>query len=419
MGTSVTSWAGTQALLLAVLAGATGCGGDPVQPAASVDPAPGTTPDAPSADPTDPASSENPDATEPDPLSGADQTQSSDVPVTSHAFLGFPEHAADAAQSPALLSETGAFVNVAALEASAGLIPYGVQTPLWSDGAHKRRWLSLPEGGRIGFDATGQWSFPEGTVFVKDFAMALDESRPDEVRHLETRFWIAARGGEFYGAVYKWDEDQKDAHLLLDGATEELSIAGTDGIVRTQTYSYPSTASCRTCHSQTAGPVRGVRTVQLNGEFDFAAARGQNQVAANQLATWDGLGLFEEPIGEPSQYGHLSPIGDEAAPLEDRVRSYWDSNCSMCHNDSPSSPSWDARYQVPLAEQKVLMATPLAGVGPDDLRLIFPGEPDRSLILRRVNSDVAGMRMPPILRNRVDDPYVDVLRRWILDLPKQ
>jgi hypothetical protein len=146
---------------------------------------------------------------------------------------------------------------------------------------------------------------------------------------------------------------------------------------------------------------------------------GHNEVPVNQLATFNALGLFAESIGDPSEYGHLSPIGDESAPLEERVRSYWDSNCSMCHNDSPGSPSWDARYQVPLAEQKVLMATPIAGPGSDDLRLIFPGEPERSLILRRVNSAMPGMRMPPILRNRVDDPYVDVLRRWIQSLPAQ
>jgi uncharacterized repeat protein (TIGR03806 family) len=381
-----------RALLLAALAGVTGC--------------------------SDPSTAENPEATDPDPLSGADQTQSSDLEVTSRAFLGFPEHAADAAQSPARLSETGAFVNLANLQAAAGLIPYDVQTPLWSDGAHKRRWLSLPKGSKIGFRATGQWSFPEGTVFVKDFAMALDESRPHEVRHLETRFWIAARGGEFYGAVYKWDEDQQDAQLLLEGATEELSITGSDGIGRTQTYTYPSTASCRACHSEAAGPVRGVRTVQLNGPRDFAAAPGQNQAPPSQLATWEALDLFEEPIGDPAQYGQLAPLGDESAALEDRVRSYWDSNCSMCHNDSPGSPSWDARYQVPLAEQKVLMAVPLSGAGPDDLRLIYPGDPDRSFLLRRVNSATPGTRMPPILHNRIDDPYVDVLRRWILDLPK-
>lgn len=412
-----------RALLVAVFA--LGCEEDPATPAqANPDPvtaqdtatdespAPDTTSDT---DPTAPA--DEPANT--DPLPDAGQTQSANVPVHSRAFLNFPEHAADAAQAPQLLSATGAFANLATLEASAGILPYGVRTPLWSDGAHKRRWLSLPEGGKIGFSATGQWSFPEGTVFVKQFAMALDENQPDQLRQLETRFWIAARDGEFYGLVYKWDADQQDAHLLLEGASEELNIAGTDGINRAQTYTYPATAACKTCHSAAAGPVRGVRTLQLNGNFEYGTAFDANAASANQLAVLDSLGLFDAPIGDPAQYGHLSAIDDSSAPLEDRVRSYWDSNCSMCHNDSPSSPSWDARYTTPLADQKVLMTMPLSGPGDNDRRLIVPQDTARSYLFLRVDSDQPGVRMPPVLRNRIDEAYVEVLRSWILALPTQ
>jgi hypothetical protein len=293
-----------------------------------------------------------------------------------------------------------------------------VQTPLWSDGAHKRRWLSLPEDGKIGFSATGPWTFPAGTVFVKQFAMALDENQPEQLRQLETRFWIAGSDGEFYGLVYKWDADQQDAQLLLQGASEELTIAGTDGTERAQTYTYPAVASCKACHSPSAGLVRGVRTLQLNGSFDYGAARGTDAAPANQLATLQALDTFDAPIGDPTQYGHLSAIDDESAPLEERVRSYWDSNCSMCHNESASSPSWDARYTTALADQKVLMAMPHSGPGDDDLRLIVPQEPDRSYLFLRVDSDAPGVRMPPMLRSRIDDRYVEVLRSWILTLER-
>ncbi len=335
------------------------------------------------------------------------------------AFLHFPERAADAASSPEWLSQTGAFDDVVSLSAAPALMPYGVQSPLWSDGANKRRWLSLPDGGTIGFSAQTDWTFPEGTVFVKHFAMALDESRPDELHRLETRFWIAARDGEFYGVVYKWEADQSDAQRLSEGASEELTIVGSDGMPRSQTYSYPPTTTCGTCHSDTAGPVRGVRTEQLNGDYDYGQARGETEVLANQLDTFAGLGLFAEPIGDATQYPELAAVSDASATLEHRVRSYWDSNCSMCHDDSPSSPSWDARFETPLADQGVLMATPRAFAGPEDLRLIYPGEPDRSLLYHRVNSTVPGMRMPPILKNQVDQVYVDLLRSWILTLPSE
>lgn len=356
-----------------------------------------------------------PEPAEPPLPEPAEQTHDADM--RSAGFLGFPEHAADAALAPQRLSETGAFADLMTLEAAEGVLPYGVQSPLWSDGARKARWLALPEGGTIGFSAQGAWTFPEGTVFIKHFGLALDESRPEEVRRMETRFWIAARDGEFYGAVYKWNEEQTDAELLSDAVDEELTVLGADGVARQQRYSYPATSACGQCHSESAGRVRGVRTDQLNGDFDYGQARGEPGTAVNQLQTLQGLGAFSESIGDPAQYSHLVGLADESAPVEDRVRSYWDSNCAMCHDASPSSPSWDARYEVPLGEQRVLMALPRSGAGPDDLRLIYPGDPERSLLYRRVSSDQPGIRMPPMLRNRVDAAYAELLRTWILSLP--
>ena len=45
---------------------------------------------------------------------------------------------------PPLLSQTGAFQNTSTLTPGGRLIPYTVNSPLWSDGAVKRRWLALP-----------------------------------------------------------------------------------------------------------------------------------------------------------------------------------------------------------------------------------------------------------------------------------
>jgi hypothetical protein len=112
------------------------------------------------------------------------------------------------------------------------------------------------------------------------------------------------------------------------------------------------------------------------------------------------------------------PLADDAAPLEDRVRSYWDSNCASCHNGAASFPSWDARFSTPLDEQGVLLAEPRSGVATgDDVRLIVPGDPERSLIYLRSQSDQPALRMPTLLRNRVDERYVALLREWIESLP--
>ena len=38
---------------------------------------------------------------------------------------------------------------------AAGVLPYELNLPFWSDGAEKSRWMVLPQGGQIGFDAEG------------------------------------------------------------------------------------------------------------------------------------------------------------------------------------------------------------------------------------------------------------------------
>ena len=58
------------------------------------------------------------------------------------------------ADLPRLLSETGIFQSLKDLTPAAGVLPYDVNSPLWSDGAVKRRWLVLPKDSQIGFSAT-------------------------------------------------------------------------------------------------------------------------------------------------------------------------------------------------------------------------------------------------------------------------
>jgi uncharacterized repeat protein (TIGR03806 family) len=337
------------------------------------------------------------------------------------AFLGLPLTAADSASSPPLLSETGAFADLARLEAAPGVLPYSVQSPLWSDGAQKRRWMALPSGSRVGYAEQGPWQFSEGTVFIKHFGMVLDERAPYDVRRLETRFLVAAQGGGFYGLVYKWDDDQRDARLLLDGAEEELDIVAVDGSVRQQRYTYPSQRACGACHSERSGYVMGARTAQLDGDYRPSAgepsALGESS-GGNQLAAWAERDVFDVPVGEAvSAHERLVPLVDEAAPLEVRVRSYWDANCSSCHNEASPFPSWDARFSTPLDQQGVLLAPPRSGAAADDVRLIVPGDAERSLIYLRSRSDQPSVRMPPLLRNRVDADYVELLREWIESLP--
>jgi glucose/arabinose dehydrogenase len=316
---------------------------------------------------------------------------------------------------PERLSRVGAFEDLATLEPIAGFEPYDVQSPLWSDGASKQRWIGLPPGEQIRFVEDGAWQFPQGTLFVKHFEMALDEREPEQRRRLETRFLVAARDGRYYGVTYKWSPDGTDAVPLLESEEETLSVVGADGLTREQVYFYPGPSDCMLCHNAEAGYVLGVRTAQLNGPGAGAAEPGRSQ-----LVDWAARGLLDTPIdtAEASVLPRLSPLSDAAAPLEERVRSYWDSNCSMCHGAVGSIRStWDARYSTPLAGQGVLFGN-LSGEAelPAGSFVAVPSDLEHSALWQRARSNEPALRMPPLGRRSVDTEYVQLLEQWLASL---
>src|SRR5204863_8415440 len=114
--------------------------------------------------------------------------------------------------------------------------------------ASNRRWMVLPSERKISFSPRGEWRFPPGTIFVKHFEMARDESEPQTKRRLETRFLVVNETGGVFGATYKWRADESDAELLQTNLIETITIKTTSG-ERTQNCYYPSRADCLTCHT--------------------------------------------------------------------------------------------------------------------------------------------------------------------------
>jgi uncharacterized repeat protein (TIGR03806 family) len=331
------------------------------------------------------------------------------------AFLNLPtdEHGV----IPALLSQTGAFRDTPALSPMPGLIPYGLNAPFWSDGAAKRRWISVPHGGPVGnrriqFAPVGEWTFPPGTVFVKHFELATDETRPGATRRLETRLLVVDSRGGVYGVGYRWRADGSDADLVKGGRSEPIAIRTASG-TRTQNWYYPGPADCRLCHTPAAGGVLGVKARQLNR--DFADPTGSTE---NQLRAWDYLGLFE-PRPAEAEFPHiarLARLDDPARSLEDRARSFLDANCSHCHRPGGAAADFDARYDTSLAEQKLLGEPVRINLGIDGARFIAPNDPWRSIVLARVET-LEPTEMPPLAHEVIDLQAVAVLRAWIRSLP--
>ena len=146
---------------------------------------------------------------------------------------------------PQQLSLTGVFSNTPDMVPVASLIPYAPNVPLWSDGAQKGRYFSIPNNGprytpneQIGYAPTGTWSFPAGTVFVKTFEVQTNVSDPNSYLRLETRLLVRDTNGAVYGVTYKWRADYSDADLLTNSLTEAIPITTPTGVV-TQNWYYP------------------------------------------------------------------------------------------------------------------------------------------------------------------------------------
>ena len=313
---------------------------------------------------------------------------------------------------PPRLSQTGAFKDVARLTPSDSLIPYDLIVSFWSDGAEKSRWLSVPENQKIKFAPAGEWVFPKGTVFVKHFELATDETHP-EVRHrLETRLLVCDDQGGVYGVAYKWRADNRDADLLATNLTESILIKTATG-VRTQMWYYPSRQDCLTCHTANAGYVLGVKTRQLNHEFTFPSG-----VADNELRAWNHIGMFATNLAEADleNLPKLASFDDPARSLADRARSYLDANCAHCHRPEGTVANFDARYDTPLAQQNLIQGRVLINERIDGARIIAPNDIWRSLLFLRANT-VEAFKMPPLARNTIDRRGMKLLREWIESLP--
>jgi uncharacterized repeat protein (TIGR03806 family) len=315
---------------------------------------------------------------------------------------------------PRLLSQTGAFANTTGLTPASGLIPYDVASPLWSDGAIKTRWMAIPSTDRIAFAPTGEWTFPNGSVFVKHFELPTDERNPAIRKRLETRLLVRETNGYVYGATYKWRADNSEADLLDSQVFEDINIATATG-TRVQTWYYPSRQDCLACHTVAAGGVLGVKTRQSNRDFHYASSG----VTDNQLRTWNHIGLLNPAISEAaiSNMNRLVTVTNSDANLEFRVRSYLDANCSHCHRPGGAQALWDGRIETALAEANIINGTLLNTLGVAGARNVVPGDLVKSIMHRRVNSVDPAIKMPPLARNVIDQDAVAALSEWIINLP--
>jgi uncharacterized repeat protein (TIGR03806 family) len=278
-------------------------------------------------------------------------------------------------------------------EPSAALVPYAVNSPLWSDAADKERYLALPDGAAMQVQRDGSFELPPGGVLVKQFV--IDDTR------LETRFLARDQSGQWLAASYVWNDGQTDAIRTSDGATLDLED---------QAWSVPTEAQCFDCHTDAAGISLGLEQAQMARDFSYPST-GRT---ADQIHTLSGLGFLE---GDSDDEPLVDPLDGEAQ-LQARARSYLHANCSHCHRPGGlGEGEIDLRVSTPFrltntCDVVPLTADPVAGGG----LIVAAGDPQGSSLYLRITETDDTWRMPPLGTVVVDQSGSDVVGEWIASL---
>jgi parallel beta-helix repeat protein len=332
---------------------------------------------------------------------------------------GAPDPASDTTaqiyrNAPRKLSEYGFFEgNGSTQKPVAGVVPYDLNTPLFSDYTSKYRFVRVPAGTKVTYKEDDAFDFPVGTQIVKTFSMPHDMANAGKGEQLlETRV-IERKPTGWYGLAYVWNKEQTEATLALGGSTVDVSWKHTDGSTRTNNYIVPHANQCKSCHvaaEKTFLPL-GPKARNLNKEFAYHSGK------ENQLAHWTQAGILTG-APEPSQAPRAARFDDPTTgSVEQRARVWLDVNCAHCHN--PGGPARTTGLDLRLSQNNpakigVYKSPVAAGHGSGDNRYdIVPGKPEESIVLYRLESTEPGVMMPELPRRLVPDEAVSLIREWI------
>lgn len=314
--------------------------------------------------------------------------------VNAEAVLGVEQLDGKVSKYPRSLSEYGFFLDDAGRLPDNRVIPYELNTALYSDGADKLRYIYVPDGAQMtASEDGGLLNLPVGSAIIKTFAFGEGEDQ----RYIETRLLLHRADG-WLALPYKWNEEQTEAKLALVGARMELTRP--DG--ETISYQIPNKNQCKNCHqlNDVVTPI-GPKSRNLSGQWLSA------QLSAGHL---EALPAVHDTVPHwDARAGDL----DKAA----LARGYLDVNCAHCHQPGGSASNsgldlrWEQQDSYALGIRKPPVA---AGRGAGGHKVsIAPGKPDASILLYRMSSTEPGVAMPELGRSTNDEEGIAAIRAWI------
>ena len=296
------------------------------------------------------------------------------------------------------------------LKPNQGVVPYDLNTPLFSDYAAKYRFVWMPPGTPAAYNEDDAFEFPAGTIFSKTFAYPIS-GQPGKQRLIETRLLVHSQSG-WTPLPYVWNNEQTEAYLEVAADPTVVHWTHPSGEQLAIDYVIPNVNQCKECHEKSKATIPiGPKARNLNKDFDYPEGR------ENQLAHWTRIGYLKgapDPRNIPR-----APVWDDPATgsVEARARAYLDIQCGHCHNPDGSANNTGLYLTVSQMDSMRLgiCKVPVsAGQGSGDLLFdVVEGKPEESILLHRMDSVAPKIMMPELGRTLIHREGVALIREWI------
>ena len=309
---------------------------------------------------------------------------------------------------------------------SLNVIPFAPASSLFTDYAHKKRFVWMPEGLSASYDGDNKvLNLPVGAALIKTFYY--ENVQPSNTtRIIETRVMIRKATGWIF-AEYVWNEDQTEAFLDMAGSYTSISWKDDNDVIKSTNYRIPTEVQCITCHKakevvndidQTVYIPIGIKPQNLNYNYNYG------MYSKNQLTKWQELGYLENNFSLPSPENTVVDYNDTSKPISVRARSYVDINCSHCHQTDRHCDYRPMRFAFNetgnsngLANMGVCIPTSDMQDFPQALsKVVAPGNINKSMMYYRLNTTNESYRMPLHGRTIIHEEGIALIQEWINSL---
>lgn len=313
------------------------------------------------------------------------------------------------------------------LQPALNVLPFEPASALFSDYAHKKRFVWMPEGAKATYSADNKiLEMPVGSVLIKNFYYenVQNAALPNATVIVETRL-IIRKAASYEFANYIWNDEQTEAYYNMGGAYKDITWKDENGITKSVEYRIPADVQCIVCHKSSRlvnGAVEtvyipiGIKPQNLNWNYNY------DGVTKNQLSKWIEQGYLNGNFSLPSAENSTINYNDATKTLSERARSYVDINCSHCHSVDRHCEYRPMRFAYSETKNNLISmgvcvnTEDMQGFDPSLDKIVRGRDIDHSMLYYRLNTTDESVRMPLHGRTLLHTEGLQLMKDWINSL---